>query len=173
MVQQIQDDGFKASNITLALGNSDYGSTIRFFTKVIGHAALAIPEFLAEQKYQSPEGVTPGAFHKGHQTDLHPFTWVHSRPDMMGAFLPWMNIQREGRPTFMDVFDVEGHVTKGQGGEETPLFIDVGGASELLTSPVSVMSFLFPAYTPITPTDTSLDRPYVSQVVCYHANWDL
>ncbi|RYP09610.1 hypothetical protein DL764_001152 [Monosporascus ibericus] len=129
MVSQTSHDGYKANNVTLSLGNSDYGASLRFFTKVIAPAAVAMPEFLEKQSYRNPEGVTPGAFHMGHHTDLHPFMWSHSRPEILGLFLPWMNIQREGRPTFFDVLDVERELVQPQGStSSTPLFVDIGGA---------------------------------------------
>ena len=45
----------------------------------------------------------------------------------MDLFLPYMNIQIEGRPAFFDVLDFEKKFSQGAT-SSTPLFIDVGGS---------------------------------------------
>ncbi|RYP37879.1 hypothetical protein DL767_002751 [Monosporascus sp. MG133] len=109
------------------LTTDGYSHAVQFFTRVTGPAVLALPDFLQKNRYKDPTGVTPRAFNMGHRTDAHPFAWVQDRPEMMGLFLPWMNIQREGRPAFFDVFDVRKELAQGAT-SSTPLFVDVGGA---------------------------------------------
>ncbi|RYP61011.1 hypothetical protein DL770_009862 [Monosporascus sp. CRB-9-2] len=127
MISQVEEDGYKPNSVTRTLATDGYSHAVRFFTRVTGPAVLALPDFLQKNSYKDPTGVTPRAFNMGHRTDAHPFAWVQDRPEMMGLFLPWMNIQREGRPAFFDVFDVRKELAQGAT-SSTPLFVDVGGA---------------------------------------------
>lgn len=72
-------------------------------------------------------GVSPTCWNIGQNTDLHPFAWTGQNPWAMDLFLPYMNIQREGRPAFFDVLDFEKKFSQGAT-SSTPLFIDVGGS---------------------------------------------
>ncbi|CAJ2511317.1 Uu.00g069420.m01.CDS01 [Anthostomella pinea] len=110
IVSQPSVDGYRTNNVTRVLGSSGYGTSLLFFVKVMAPAVMAIPDFLKKQGYKDPNGVTPGAFHLGHRTDMHPFAW------------------REGRPSVFDVVDFENDLARGAT-SSTPLFVDVGGAT--------------------------------------------
>ncbi|KAI1465560.1 S-adenosyl-L-methionine-dependent methyltransferase [Daldinia caldariorum] len=127
MIAQLEDDGYKANNVSQVLGIHDYGSTIRFFQRVIAPASIMLPDFLKQHGYGDPTGVSPNSWNIGQNTDLHPFAWTGQTPWAMELFLPYMNIQREGRPAFFDVLDFATKFAQGATGE-TPLFIDVGGS---------------------------------------------
>ncbi|KAI0469759.1 S-adenosyl-L-methionine-dependent methyltransferase [Xylariaceae sp. FL0804] len=115
VVSQPEEDGFKATNIARALGNPTYGTTIRFFQRIIAPRLLQLPDFLQKHGYTDPNGITFTAWNIGHQTDQSPLQWSSERP--------W----REGRPSFFDVFDFEKRI--GQDTTSfTPLFVNIGGA---------------------------------------------
>ncbi|KAI1074274.1 S-adenosyl-L-methionine-dependent methyltransferase [Whalleya microplaca] len=127
MISQTENDGYKSNNVTRTLGNHDYGTTIRFFQKIIAPASMKLPDFLQEHGYEDPTGVTPNAWNIGQNTDQHPFVWTSQRPWAMELFLPYMNIQREGRPACFDVLDFEKQLAQGATAS-TPLFVDIGGS---------------------------------------------
>ncbi|KAI2615207.1 putative sterigmatocystin 8-O-methyltransferase precursor [Hypoxylon sp. NC1633] len=127
MVSQVDDDGYRSNTVTRTLATTSYDTTIQFFNKVSTPAAMALPDFLRTNNYEDPTGITPRAFNMGHGTDLPPFEWAQENPDIMGLFLPWMNIQREGRPTCFDVLDFRQELAQGCT-SSTPLFVDIGGA---------------------------------------------
>lgn len=85
-----------------------------------------LPQFLVDTKYQNPSDAVNTPFQRAHNTDQAPFVWILEHPFNFASFVQWMTTQREGQPTWLDVFPVEemlGH----NAGPETPLFVDVGG----------------------------------------------
>ncbi|KAI1778506.1 S-adenosyl-L-methionine-dependent methyltransferase [Hypoxylon cercidicola] len=127
IISQTEDDGYKSNNVAQTLGNHDYGTAIRFFQRVIAPGSLQLPDFLQSRGYPDPSGLKPTAWNVGQNTDQHPFAWTGQRPWAMELFLPYMNIQREGRPSFFDVLDFEKRLAQGTDGS-TPLFVDIGGS---------------------------------------------
>lgn len=87
----------------------------------------ALPEFLAETKYQNPTDSTHTPFQKGHGTDLVPFLWLQDKPTYLNNFGSWMTASREGQNTFLDIFPFEKEVASNMK-PETPLFVDIGGS---------------------------------------------
>ena len=85
-----------------------------------------LPQFLADTHYQNPSDMTNTAFQRGHNTTEPLFGWIVEHPSKFNAFNQYMTKQREGRPTWLDVFPVEETLAKNID-PETPLFVDVGG----------------------------------------------
>lgn len=98
----------------------------RYSAEVMAPAAMALPQHLRQTGYQNPIDSTNCAWNIGHYTDECLFPWIQKRPEYMGYFLPWMGIQREGRPTLFDVVDFR-KLVRGST-PSTPLFVDIGGA---------------------------------------------
>ncbi|KAK6065517.1 O-methyltransferase [Seiridium cupressi] len=127
VISQVEEDGYMSNNVTRTLGNGAYGTTVRFFQKVIAPGSMELPGFLQRHGYRDPSGLTPSVWNISHDTDLPPFAWTGQTPWALDLFLPYMNIQREGRPAFFDVLDFEKQFAQ-NATNSTPLFVDVGGS---------------------------------------------
>lgn len=88
---------------------------------------MGLPQFLRNTDYKNPADPTYCPWHVGHRTELSPFQWLHANPEHMGYFLPWMAVQREGLPIFIDVMDFKKEFAQDTD-VSTPVFVDVGGA---------------------------------------------
>ena len=86
----------------------------------------ALPEFLAETKYQNPTDSAHSAFQKGHNTEQLPFQWALSVPSRFNNSNLWMAANCEGQNIFLDVYPFEKELCHGLK-PETPVFVDVGG----------------------------------------------
>ena len=86
----------------------------------------ALPEFLAETRYQNPSDTFRSAFQKGHGTEKPAFEWLMSLPSRFNNFNIWMGASREGQKRFLDVYPFEKELCYDLK-PETPLFVDVGG----------------------------------------------
>ncbi|KAI0550475.1 S-adenosyl-L-methionine-dependent methyltransferase [Xylaria curta] len=128
IVDQPADDRYRANNITSAMVSLGGRAGVPFYLGTLVPAFNALPEFLRNTKYAN---ITDGAncpWYLGHQTNKQAFEWVKERPDMMGHFMSWMVGQRDGLPMFLDVIDFEKELAGQEINENTPVFVDIGGA---------------------------------------------
>lgn len=86
----------------------------------------AIPEFLATTSYKNPEDALYGPFQLGNKTDLHLFDWLAANPKQLGFFTEYMTAQREGMPSWLDVFPMAQEI-KAFNDPERVFLVDVGG----------------------------------------------
>jgi hypothetical protein len=86
-----------------------------------------LPRFLRETNYKNISDPTHCPWHLAQNTTQSPFSWLQSNPTHMNDFLLWMTAQREGSPTWLEVFPFEKKLCENLD-PETPLFVDIGGA---------------------------------------------
>ncbi|MCJ1329290.1 hypothetical protein MMC10_005969 [Thelotrema lepadinum] len=118
-IVKTKKDEYAANNVTKALAKPG------FHFDNMGPAYQALPDFLAETKYQDPTNVVNSPLQKGWKTDLPAFLWVQTRPEGFKHFNQWMMAQREGMPTWLDVFPVKQDCAGMS--PERAVFVDVGG----------------------------------------------
>jgi demethylsterigmatocystin 6-O-methyltransferase len=90
-----------------------------------GPAIAALPEFLKEHHYQDITSSVDTAFQKGHNTELSAFVWIKSRPERFERFNQFMVAQRQGLPSWLDVYPYQ-EMADGLKPEQ-PFFVDIGG----------------------------------------------
>ena len=59
---------------------------------------------------------------------MSPFVWFKDHPETMNVFLTWMAHNRDGRPSFFEVFDIRDVLANQKTDDSTVVFVDVGGA---------------------------------------------
>ncbi|KAI0196930.1 S-adenosyl-L-methionine-dependent methyltransferase [Astrocystis sublimbata] len=124
IVDQPQDDTYRANNITQAMTTLGARAGAPFYLGTL------VPAFLRSTRYAN---VTDGAncpWFPGHGTAEPPFEWVQKRPDMLQGFMGWMSSHRDGLPTIFDAIDFEKEITSWGSvvDASTPVFVDIGGA---------------------------------------------
>ncbi|KAI1179887.1 S-adenosyl-L-methionine-dependent methyltransferase [Nemania sp. FL0916] len=127
MIDQLTDDQYQANNITSALVSPGGAAGVPFYLATLTPAFIAIPQFLRENNYANIVDGAHSPWYIGQRTDLEPFKWLYSRPDMLKYFMTWMINQRDGLPTFLDVVDFKKEFGSQGVDEKTPVFVDIGG----------------------------------------------
>ncbi|KAL1867741.1 hypothetical protein VTK73DRAFT_4026 [Phialemonium thermophilum] len=89
-------------------------------------AVQALPPFLQETSYADPTDAGHTALQKAWKTDLTFFPWLKTRPAQFAAFNEYTVQNRQGMPTFLDVYPVRQRAAAGLDANRA-LFVDVGG----------------------------------------------
>jgi demethylsterigmatocystin 6-O-methyltransferase len=100
---------------------------------MVGPCFQALPDFLQETQYADPQDMSNCAFQRGFRTDLIAFAYMSQIvPEKAKTFARFMQAQRDGLPTWIDVYpiaekteDMTMTMTTTPG--QKPLFIDLGG----------------------------------------------
>ncbi|OAQ97914.1 hypothetical protein LLEC1_05338 [Akanthomyces lecanii] len=131
VVRETAPDAYSATTTTTrALATRDWQSAV--FHKVvhsfdvISPCVAALPDFLKEHGCRDSQDPADCAFNRGHKTDQRCFSWFPSRPELFGHFNRFMRVQRDGMPTWLDVYPYLEAARAAQGPEQV-LFVDVGG----------------------------------------------
>ena len=95
--------------------------------EMIYPAKMSIPEYLRKTNYKNPSNPDFCPWHVGRNTEESPFQWLKTHSEHCDYFLAWMAAQRDGKSSFLDVFDFENEVGFGSD-DKAPVFVDVGGA---------------------------------------------
>lgn len=94
---------------------------------MLGPSYQAVPEFLAERKYQNPTDLLDTPFHKAWKTDLHFWAWVHQHPREAAYFNLFMVAQRSSTKDCFSFLPLQDEC---QGWPASkPVFVDVGGGT--------------------------------------------
>jgi len=128
MIAQPGDDAYGSNNITKNLASMGGSVGVKYFHETISPALTALPQYLRETGYKNPSDMSYCPWHVGHRTAQSPFDWLQSHPEHMEVFLPWMTVQREGLPIFLDVIDFQKEFAQEITDDSTAVFVDVGGA---------------------------------------------
>jgi hypothetical protein len=112
-------------DITKASSNTDQRKSDGSFETISG-TFVNLPKFLRETSYRNVSDSTHCPWHLAHNTTQSPFLWLRNHPADMDYFLTWMTAQREGMPTWLEVFPFEKKLCQNLE-PETPLFVDIGG----------------------------------------------
>ncbi|EUC41460.1 hypothetical protein COCMIDRAFT_40378 [Bipolaris oryzae ATCC 44560] len=128
MVEQVDIDKYRATNITHYLSMSGLESVIFHVTERNIAVYNAIPKWMSENSYKQPQDNKNLPFQLSKNTNLHFFEWLSQRPRHQQAFNEYMSIQRVGQKSWLDVFPLEKCVPKSSVGDEhRTLFVDIGG----------------------------------------------
>jgi demethylsterigmatocystin 6-O-methyltransferase len=85
----------------------------------------ALPDFLAETKFQDIVDGSHTVFQKAFNTDLSCFTWLPTQPKRFLYIQRQMAVQRD--KDWLDVFPVEKEVDSWSAEPDKALFVDIGG----------------------------------------------
>jgi hypothetical protein len=87
-----------------------------------------LPKYLAETSYKSPAYSEHLPFNLAFGPKPF-FPWVQEHPEVLGSFLQWMAVQREGHTEWLDFYPFEQQVVRGFNDKEPDavLLVDVGG----------------------------------------------
>ena len=122
-------DSYVANNVTNNLIIPPLEAGINHTYDLVGTATMALPSFLAKNKYQNPTDPKDCASQEGFHTQDNLFEWFPKHPEYLNNFNLWMTGQREGRANWLDFFPFEERVSKDfKRGDGAVMLIDVGGA---------------------------------------------
>ena len=122
-------DIYTANNVTKSLSTPELEAGINHTYDMIVTAAMALPSFLAKNKYQNPTDPKNCAFQAGFHTEDSLFEWFPKHPEQLNDFNLWMTVQRDGRTNWLDFFPFEERVAKDFiGVDNAVMLVDVGGA---------------------------------------------
>ncbi|KAK1755797.1 O-methyltransferase-domain-containing protein [Echria macrotheca] len=116
---------FTANSITKTLAEPGYKGCIRHFFDNCGPVFQALPEFLAEVKYQDVTDSAQTAFQKAFSTDLPAFMWFPTQPEQFNHFQQAMTVQGRQGTQWFTAFPFEKEASD-MATRETVL-VDVGG----------------------------------------------
>jgi demethylsterigmatocystin 6-O-methyltransferase len=91
----------------------------------LGPVLQALPDFLAETKYQNIVDGSHTVFQKAFNTDLSCFAWLPTQPQRFLYIQRQMSVQR--KQDWLDIFPVETEVSSWSAAPHKALFVDVGG----------------------------------------------
>ncbi|KAF2654763.1 S-adenosyl-L-methionine-dependent methyltransferase [Lophiostoma macrostomum CBS 122681] len=106
MIAQVDDESFRATNVTRSLSDSDHADSLRWI--MYWHVANCLSS----------------AIH----TDLPPFEWLAANPWAWQLAQVHMKAHRKGRPTFFDALDFEKRFAQ-DATSSTVLLVDIGGGT--------------------------------------------
>lgn len=122
-LNETDPDTFAANDLTKILATPGHRGHIYHSFDNIGPVLQALPEFLAENKYQDINSAAHTAAQKAFDTPLPMFAWLPSQPKRFEPLQQTMTIQPRGAPWFT-VFPFKEQLGSFRG--ETVL-VDVGG----------------------------------------------
>jgi demethylsterigmatocystin 6-O-methyltransferase len=85
---------------------------------------MALPEFLAERKYQDIVDGQDTVFQNVFKTDQHCFPWIASQPNRIANFQVLMTVERS--PNWLSTFPMEGEVGTWSADGDKAIFVDMG-----------------------------------------------
>jgi demethylsterigmatocystin 6-O-methyltransferase len=100
---------------------------IRTSNDVLGPSFQAVPEFLAEKKYQNPTQLTDAPFQKAWKTDEPLWTWLHKRPKETAIFNRFMYAQRSSMNNCFSFLPIDKECENWP--TDRPVFVDIGGGT--------------------------------------------
>lgn len=125
IIKELDKDLFTASTTTRNLSVPEIQAGIIFCNDVLGPAFQAIPEFLAERKYQNPTELLDTPFNKAWNTDLPLWDWLAQHPREGAHFNRFMHAQRSSVKNCFSVLPITEQCADWPG--DKPVFVDVGG----------------------------------------------
>lgn len=122
-------DSYLANNVTKNLVVPQLEAGINHTYDLVDSAVMALPSFLAKNKYQNPTDPKNCAFQEAFHTQDNLFEWFPKHPMYLNNFNHWMTGQRDGRAYWLDFFPFEEQIAKDfKEGDGAVMFVDVGGA---------------------------------------------
>lgn len=87
----------------------------------------ALPQYLSEMGYCNPTDPLRTSFSLGHHTSLATKPWLDRNPRDREILGRWLAVQRQGEPTWLDVFPAGRLTQLASSSSQSPLFVDIGG----------------------------------------------
>ncbi|KAK2595508.1 hypothetical protein QQS21_006783 [Conoideocrella luteorostrata] len=124
-LDEIARDTYAANAATRTMAQPAWQAAIYHNFDFAWPCFLAMPDFLKETGYKDVQDPRNCPFNKGHNTDVAAFDWFPKQEWLFSNFNQYMTIQRDGMPTWLDVYPF---MEKAAGlGPQQPLFVDIGG----------------------------------------------
>ncbi|KAF2994622.1 hypothetical protein E8E13_003550 [Curvularia kusanoi] len=128
MVEQVDVDAFRATDVTSYLCMSGLESVVFHVTERNIALYNALPKWLAENSYKQPQDNKWLPFNLSKNTNLHFFEWLSQRPRHQQAFNEYMSFQRVGQQSWLDAFPLEKYMKESNSSSvNRKLVVDVGG----------------------------------------------
>lgn len=124
IIKETGEDTFAANSQTHTLAQPGYRGGIYHFFDNCGPVFQALPNFLAENKYQDINDDAKTAFQKAFPTDLPAFQWLPTQPERFGPLQQVMMVQGAAGTPWFSVFPFEKELGDFSGPHA---FVDVGG----------------------------------------------
>ncbi|KAK3049766.1 hypothetical protein LTR09_008942 [Extremus antarcticus] len=102
MILQTPQGTFTASNISRNLAQPGTAAGIKHYSLTMTRAYQAIPEFLANNRYENPPSSTVTPFNLAYKTDMPVFEWRKHNPKNAAAGQAFMAAQRMGQRSVWD-----------------------------------------------------------------------
>ncbi|CAI7666386.1 unnamed protein product [Penicillium manginii] len=124
-IKETGDNEFTDNNITRSLSDEGIASAIYHNVNIIAPPIFALPNFLAENKYQDITSSVNTPLQKAFNTDQPAFVWAQTQPELILHFNKFMEAEQRGMRRWFDVFPIE---EKSRNlNPDQALFVDVGG----------------------------------------------
>lgn len=91
----------------------------------VGPAMFALPDFLAENKYQDIKSPVNTPLQKAFNIDVPAFVWALTQPDRVGHMHRYMEAEQQGMRPWFDAYPMDERVRDLE--PQQVLFVDVGG----------------------------------------------
>lgn len=127
IIKETAQDEFTASQTTKNIAVPEIQAGLIFCNDVLGPSFQAIPEFLAEKKWQNPTELLDTPFHKAFKTDQPLWTWLHEHPALTTHFNRFMYAQRSSVKNCFNFLNV-GEEAKAWPTDKA-VFVDIGGGT--------------------------------------------
>ncbi|KAI6087974.1 S-adenosyl-L-methionine-dependent methyltransferase [Hypoxylon rubiginosum] len=125
IITETGEDLYMANGVTGTLACRGFQAGIAHTFYATMPCLQATPKFLADTGYQNPADVLHSPFQVAHNTDKLAYVWAMEQPKLMADFNLWMTEQHQGQKTWLDVFDLAGHLEGSS--SDTLIFVDIGG----------------------------------------------
>lgn len=116
---------YRRTGFAITMTMKRFADSYPCMTNCVSHAALALPAFLKKNGYRIPTNGKDCPFQAGYRTDLHFFEFFQKYPEVARQFNNHMSAYHQGRPSWMDFYDVRGLIN-GVNLDDV-LLVDVGG----------------------------------------------
>ncbi|KAK4964098.1 hypothetical protein LTR66_012477 [Elasticomyces elasticus] len=130
VVEEIDADVYRGTALSTALTVPKFRDGIPFGLDATGRVFLDIPQYLAENRYRNPVGVSQGPFQYTHKTEREYFEWsIHENPKNGAAFKNYIRGYREGLPSWTrpDFYPAQAELANSLQKNDAILLVDVGG----------------------------------------------
>ncbi|KAF1952680.1 S-adenosyl-L-methionine-dependent methyltransferase [Byssothecium circinans] len=127
-VGQVNDKSYAPSKISHAFASAKGDAGARLFYDLVIPGMQPLPRFLAETSYKNPTYPEHLPFNSAFGPQLF-FSWVQEHPEVLGSFLEWVAVQRQGHTGWLEFYPFEQQVINGFDQEDpnAVLLVDIGG----------------------------------------------
>ncbi|CAK3912809.1 o-methyltransferase [Lecanosticta acicola] len=127
LIQQVDEDSFKASRKTFIYAEYGTDSLIRCQTLVFAPFFNGIPAFFAANGYQNITDGKETVWQHSFGTDLGMFDWIRERPEELRVLHEVMQASRADQPSWVEKVPLDAIL--GNSNSDRTLFVDIGAGT--------------------------------------------